>query len=195
MSIEPLAVPVDTWDLFTPSDENDRFESCRACGRSIKKDTPQYVIEREFTRTEPGAPAELAYEFTICESCLADQDASYSPDSQEHIAQFYSDVIDLNVRAEQLLADTSSDEIPNIDAWVERCAVTGMSVEDATRFRVMAYAVGEWLLLAGMPVVMTETALERLESGLSDTTKERARTFATDALHLPPDQYVITPAV
>lgn len=195
MSIEPIAVPVDTWDLFTPSDDRERFTACSACDRSIEEEAPRYVIERAFTRTAPGEPAEIAYEFAVCESCLADQDASYSPDSQEHIAQFYSDVIDLNVRGEQLLSTVEDEGTPDIGTWMDRCAVTGTPVADATYFRVMAYAFGRWLLLAGMPAVLTRPALERLEGGLSNTTRERALAFAEADLAVPSDASGIPPAI
>lgn len=193
--MQPLAVPIDTWDLFTPADDRVRFDACRACDQPIEEESPQYVIERQFQRPDPGAPAEVVYEFALCESCLADQDASYSPSSQQHIAQFYSDVIDLNVRGDQLLAEAEDGEIPDIRRWVDACAVTGTPTAETDRYRLMAYAFGEWLLVAGTPVVMSEAALNRLDEGISQDTRERARNFAVNQMNLPPEAFNVTPGI
>ena len=172
MEIQPEIIHIQTYDVFTPSGERDWFDQCTVCDTRFKNDSPQYVIEKEFQRSLPSDEPELIYELALCQRCLSEQDSSYSNESREHIARFYSEVVDLDRRASELLQEMREEKRLDIRRWIGQCAVTNQPIEKALRYRLMAHGLGQWLAMAAAPLVLSGSALEQFQSGLSDQTNE-----------------------
>ena len=190
--IVPVVVHIRTWETFWSDKSGDPFSACTACSKPFGDQTPQYLIEKEYERHEPGAEPCLVYELAMCESCVSDLEAAMSEAQGPvgTVATSSRHELDelLDKRAIALLAGMRDTGKLDVREWISNCMLTGESVSLLSRYRVIAHGFGHWLAVAAMPCVLSGEALQRLQGARPQGAVDAGRRFLEERLAtaLPP---------
>ena len=190
--IVPEVVHIRTWETFWSDKGGDPFRACTACSKPFGDQTPQYLIEKEYERREPGGEPCLVYELAMCESCVSDLEAAMF-EAQGHastVAASSRHELDelLDKRAAALLAGVRDTGKLDVREWISNCLLTGEPVSLLSRYRVIAHGFGHWMVMAAMPCVLSGEALRRLQDARPQEAVDAGRRFLDErlALSLPP---------
>ena len=209
MPVFPLRVPLP--EPFYSDDTEAPFAECLVCDRSLLGGTTEYLIEKAYRRFSAYDVQETVFEYAICLECHLEIAASFSETSRHRCDAYFDEHVDLADRAVRLLQDpatpTDADdrtdapllqsgplvrpdvgpEDVNLDDWLDRCVVHETPRGDLDEYQILAYCVGDELLLTHLPLVIGGTAMDEIVQRLSNETIDELGGFRDEYFGLPPD--------
>lgn len=125
---------------------------------------------------------DIIFEYAICEACAQSQRSKLSQDSIAMITSYLqSKSRDLGKRFYQLRDESDPEN------WIKSCALTGTERGELEEYVITARAVGDQLLLDGLPILMSAAVLEEMQELLSAETREELDDFVNNHFGLPPE--------
>lgn len=171
---EPDRVPIP--ETFHSFQHEGLFERCLVCDRAILEDNCFYLIEKAYRERE------VLFEYAICIDCRMKLQEEISRKSQERVAQYFGEHVDLVERQKHLKAHAPT----QLEAWTDGCVITGKSKADAREFQLLTLCQGEEMLYGYLPYMICGEAMRGISSVLSKKTRERLDDFVDKYLGLPP---------
>jgi len=170
---EPMPIP----KVFYPFLENEPFQSCTVCSRALLAQGVDYLIEKTIKGTE------VICEYAICMVCAEEMSTELSQESMMRVRAHMEERVDLLDRAEKLLAQSPD----KIEAWLERCVLTGTLQEDTDVYHICGHFHAKDLMLSIYPFMICGEAINRMSALLSKKTRETLDDFTDKFLGMPPE--------
>lgn len=171
---------------FFQEEEQVPFTRCASCDAEFDADTV-YIVEKAFQTYLPYRSRDVVFEYAICLDCYEGLSQSFSAQSRQAMDEYVSARVDLEERARTLyLQAEHSDELPDIDAWLSTCFISGKSPADLDGFQIAGVFIGSSIILSHTPLLVSADVVGEITERLSKETIDILGGFAEDVLPKPP---------
>ena len=172
-------------EVFFSSETGAPFDTCVDCGRSLLDGDTQYLIEKAVRRFRPYDSQDVVFEYALCLDCYQLVHQSLSQVSRERMDAFFAEHVDVEERAQTLLA--VRDEEPDIHPWLDRCVVTGTPVRELDEYQLVCHCSGREAVLTHVPCLVSGEAVDEMVALLSNETLDELGRFRDRITDLPPE--------
>lgn len=154
------------------------FRNCIVCRRWLWEGPVPYMIERVFRGREP------ILEYAMCLECQEESRRQISAESRRRIEAHLRDALSTERLMERWW---QLKDHPRIEPWLRNCVITGKARQECAGYQIMAYCEGAELLLGGLPMMISDQAMEEISSLLSVETKGWMNDFVGDHFGMSPE--------
>ncbi|MFT7588288.1 MAG: hypothetical protein ACI959_000495 [Limisphaerales bacterium] len=174
--LKEQALTAEIPTIFHKSIEKGPFSQCLMCETPFGPNSI-YLIEKSVMSHD------VKYEYAMCYSCAERMNGSMSKESRKCIDTFYQEHVDINARARRF------EENPGIrpEELISNCLISGEPVHELEEYHVFAQCIGDKLVMANTPYMLSMPVMEQLNELLSPESKGERDRFIDDFLGLPPE--------
>ena len=153
------------------------FPECTVCGKSLLDEGVSYFIEKAYRK------GEVIFEYAMCDDCKDGMGGELSMESMMNIANYFMEHGDLIARRAELMQNFDN----SVKPWVSECLFTGKLRSECEMYQLCAACEGRNLVVSFLPFMVSEDAIEDIQSLLSKETKESFDKFTREVLNPPVD--------
>lgn len=168
--------------IFLPFEQSKPFQNCINCEVYLLNDETEYVIEKAIRQYNDFKTSDVIFEYAMCMKCADKVRKELSSESLERIQSYIT-----NSNLVQSRQELINNNNWNIDQWLDKCAVTGQSLEGQTEYQIYGHCKGSQLVLSVMPYMIGNQATEEMSELLSAKTKDELNRFVDENFGIPPE--------
>ena len=174
-------VPVP--EIFHSEETRKPFDRCIDCGRFLLDDGTQYMIEKAFRSYKGFDARDTVFEYALCLECRERLAETLSSESKARIEAYFANHTDLVRRREDLIRG----ERLTVEAWLERCVVSGEPIREMEEFQILCQCDGPDMLFGYVPYAIGGAAIDEVVNLLSNATIDQLNGFSDEHLGIPPE--------
>lgn len=145
---------------FKSLETGDVFKKCTLCSKDLTTIGTEYLIEKAYRQKEP------IFEYAMCLDCYWDVRESLSLKSRKLIENYFEEHVDLDQRAEMLLASKGR----RTRSWLGHCMIKKTPRWKCEEHQVCGFFVDNRIVFNGFPYMLSGEAIDDLLQLLSPET-------------------------
>ena len=169
---------------FYSDAEGKVFENCQVCDKYLLGDGTSYVIEKAYKNYKGYDFNSTLFEYAICLDCHSDVQKRMSEESLQNLQRYYIEV--MAAKGNQPIVINVNDF--RLSDWLSKCFFTGDKVSGMSEYQTIAQFNGTKMVLNTPPMIVGESAMEKMSELLSDKTIDEMNGFKKQ--FFPPDPEV-----
>ena len=170
-------------DLFHSYDTGAPFTHCKVCEKELIESGTLYGIEKVIRMYPDYATKDVIFEYAICINCQQVLDNDLSEDSKERIQEYFQEHSDFSNRVEKI----KKGEPLDLHQWLDHCVIKSTPVSQMKEYQVAAMCIGDQMLVAEFPYLLSGEAMHELSMLLSNQTLGEMGGFIDKYLGPPPE--------
>ncbi len=166
-------------------DTNDKvpMRHCINCDKELIESGSDYIIEKAFRHYQSFNITNTIFEYAMCMECVYEMNQRLSSESAARIAQYFEQHISMQERHEQMMNDHGA----HFEGWLEKCLISGQSIEDLEEFQVCCQCRGDQMIFTVLPYMISHHASDEMMNLLSAKSLDDYNRFVDDNFGLPPE--------
>lgn len=145
---------------FKSLETGDVFRKCTLCSKDLLADGTQYLIEKAYQKKE------TIFEYAMCMDCYWEVRESLSLKSRTLIENYFDEHLDLDQRAETLLATKGR----RTRSWLGHCMIKDTPRWKCEEYQICGFFHGKEIVFNGFPYMLSGEVIEDLIQLLSPET-------------------------
>ncbi|RMH70637.1 MAG: hypothetical protein D6675_08710 [Gemmatimonadetes bacterium] len=159
------------------------FTHCIECGQPLGEPGIQYIIEKAIKNYPGQQMTDTLFEYAMCLDCYWEMAQSLSQLSQERIAAYFEQRVDLVLRRQQL----AQLGFERIEPWISNCVITGKPASETSEYQIIGQFDGPHLLYTYLPFMISGDVMEDVAKLLSAETRRELDNFGERHFGPPPE--------
>jgi hypothetical protein len=151
---------------FRSSVDGEPFKECLVCGCDLLSGQTEYMIEKAMKRYKDYTFESTVFEYAICMNCAGEMREQMSKESIKNMEAYFMQNSDFGERAEAVNAGEKADW----KSYISHCTIKGTPAEEEQEYQLCAKCVGGKMVVAGLPFLIGEAAMDEIAELLSDQT-------------------------
>ena len=151
------------------------FIHCCSCDCALNE-AGAHIVNKSYVGDE------CVFELAMCIQCREDMNAQLSEESRAALFDFMHDNTDMEAREQALGTDSAPDD------YLAHCITCGTSSEEATGYTLGAMFAGDALIKGPFPMLICAFCEEKINSTISDETRETWDRFIGEHFPGPPSE-------
>lgn len=159
------------------------FCNCIECTKNIIENESGYLIEKAIRRYKEFNTEDVIFEYALCMECAMELKSQISEQSQQVLAEYFSNNFDLTERM-MLLEEK---ELYSINDMTNRCPFKNIDIKDCDEYQIVAECKGNQLVVGLFPYSISHLALDEMADLLSTETLGFMNGFGEKHFGVPPE--------
>ncbi|MEO9966281.1 MAG: hypothetical protein ABJF11_10865 [Reichenbachiella sp.] len=142
------------------------MQKCISCERDLLDGIEPYMIEKALKPYDGLRSYSTVFEYAMCMQCMEGYQSKISKESMAKINDHFAANIDIENRRGLI----ENNQFDDLDAWVNKCIITKTEVESTAECQIYAQCIGDQLIMADYPYMISGIAMEEIVKLLSPET-------------------------
>jgi len=142
------------------------MHQCISCECELLEGAVPYMIEKALKPYDGFRSYSTIFEYAMCMNCMKGYQDKISQKSMLRINEYFASRLNLKNR-KNLIANESYHDL---NLWVNNCFVKGLEVQNIGECQIYAQCIGDQLVMADFPYMISGAALDEVVDLLSPET-------------------------
>jgi len=142
------------------------MHQCISCECELLDSQVPYMIEKALKPYDGFRSYSTVFEYAMCMNCMKGYQDNISQKSMQRIQEYFATQLDLQNRKDLIANKSYSD----LNLWVNNCFIKGLEVKNIGECQIYAQCIGDQLVMAEFPYMISGAALDEVVDLLSPET-------------------------